>query len=216
VTLSFKASGVGKSGSLWRRWIAVTVLALAFAPVARSASEPPVDLSQAPPLPVGRLLGVASGDTSATFLVLDNAFKSSGVADIWAFEVFVPPIQVSPGKAVAQGLTHELIDCAKKTQTRLRSIGYDEMGTPLVMVLRGPTGPLDPGGAYDLISDMLCRGLEPPVDNVLLGHQAALTAARLIVKPEADKDAEPTTALSTPKPPAAPPQTRLPPVAAPK
>jgi hypothetical protein len=197
------------------------MLTLVIAPFARSAAEPPVDLSQAPPLPVGRLLGVASGDTSATFLVLDNAFKTGDTADVWAFEAFVPPIQIAPGKTVAQGLTHEQIDCAKKTQTRLRSIGYDEAGTPLVMVLRGPTGPLDPGGAYDLVSDMLCHGLQPPVDNVLLGHQAALTAARLILKPDPNKDAAPATSTSPAspsslKPPAAAAQTSVPPVAAPK
>jgi hypothetical protein len=193
---------------------AAVLLTLAFAPLTHAATPAPPDLSQAPPLPEGRLLGVANGDASATFLVLDNAFKTAGIADVWVFEAFVPPIEIGPAKTVEQGLTHEQIDCAKRTQTRLQSIGYDDTGKAVVIVLRGPTVALEAGGAYDLISDMLCRGLEPPVDNVLLGHQAALTAARLILTPKPDSNTAAPHAAGAPA--AGPPPAVIPPAAAPK
>ena len=205
-----------------RACIGAILAGLALAPVANAGSPPPpaVDLAQAPPLPGGRLLGVASGDTSASFLVLDNVFKKDGVADVWVFEAFAPPIEIGPGREVVQGLTHAQIDCAKRTQTRIQSVGYNDVGQPMVMVLRGQTVALELGGAYDLISDMLCRGLEPPVDNVLLGHEAALTAAKLILKPDAGQVAAPATATpveATPStPPATTPSAPAAPVVAPK
>ena len=214
MTLNSRASRVRTSGSRRAAQALAVILGLMMlTPTARSATPPPPDLSQAPPLPGGRLLGVANGDASATFLVLDNALKSAGIADVWVFEAFVPPIEIGPAKTVAQGLTHAQIDCAKRTQTRLRSIGYDEVGKPLVMVLSGPTVALEAGGAYDLISDMLCRGLEPPVDNVLLGHEAALTAARLILTPKPDPDTA--AAASAGRPSTTTPSAATPPVAVP-
>jgi hypothetical protein len=167
-----------------RVWPAV--LALLLPPASGWAQDQATRLAKAPPLPDGRLLAVATQDLGATFLLLDQAFKANGQADVWTFEVFDPAMALGENRYVVQGVSHHQIDCAAHTDHRLASIGYDEAGTALVAVDAAPATPLETGGAYSLIAKVVCDAVEPNVSQVVLGHAAALAAARALIQAEKD------------------------------
>jgi hypothetical protein len=134
--------------------------------------------ASAPPLPEGPLLAVAAGDNGETFLLTDTTTKRGDLADFWTFETFVPPLPISEGKAVVQGLTHHLVDCDQSTDERLSSYAYDEAGTVLVSLGQKPAAPLDKAGPYALVAKVLCRGGKLADADAVHGHLAALAQAR--------------------------------------
>lgn len=143
-----------------------------------SADTPPEgDVSTVPPLPTGALSPVGRDDAGETFLVVDHAQKAGDMADFWTFEVFIPPIQIRPGRSAVQGLSHHQVDCLAKTDQTIASAGYDEAGTPIVALAAAPAQPLTPGSAYALISDRLCRGADMPKADQVIGHAAAVASA---------------------------------------
>lgn len=140
-------------------------------------SPPPGDLSAVPPLPTGLLAPVARDDAGETYLVVDRASKSGGIADFWTYEVFIPPIQIRPGVSAAQGLAHHQVDCQARTDQTFASAGYDEAGAPVVALAAGPATPLSPGSAYALIADRVCGGVVTPRAEEVEGHAAAMAQA---------------------------------------
>lgn len=156
---------------------------MAPTPPAAAAAEPPGDsppdgdLSAVPPLPTGALAPVGRDDAGETYLVVDRAQKASGVADYWTFEVFIPPIQLSEGKAVVQGLSHHQADCQARTDQTIASAGYDDAGSAIVALAAAPAQPMTAGSAYALIADRICNGDQSPMTGKVMGHAAALAAA---------------------------------------
>jgi hypothetical protein len=152
-------------------------------PPAAATPEPPTDsppdgdLSAVPPLPTGALAPVGRDDAGETYLVVDRAEKTGGMADYWTFEVFIPPIQLHSGKAVIQGLSHHQADCQVKTDQTIASAGYDEAGSAIVALAAAPAQPLSPGSAYALIADRVCNGDQSPMAGKVMGHAAAVAAA---------------------------------------
>ncbi|HEY1415466.1 MAG TPA: surface-adhesin E family protein [Caulobacteraceae bacterium] len=152
-------------------------------PPAASTAEPPEDsapvgdLSAVPPLPTGLLAPVGRDDAGETYLVVDRAQKAGDIADFWTFEVFIPPIQIRPGEAAAQGLSHHQVDCQARTDQTIASAGYDEAGTAIVALAAAPAEPLTAGSAYALIADRVCNGDKSPMTGQLTGHAAAVRAA---------------------------------------
>lgn len=150
---------------------------------AAATPEPPADLppegdlSAVPPLPTGALAPVGRDDAGETYLVVDHAQKSGGMADYWTFEVFIPPIQLHSGKAVIQGLSHHQADCQARTDQTIASAGYDEAGSAIVALAAAPAEPLAAGSAYALIADRICSGDQSPMTGKVMGHAAAVTAA---------------------------------------
>jgi hypothetical protein len=147
-------------------------------PPAPIPSVPPGDLSTSPPLPDGPLLPVARDDKGETFLVVDRTGKAGDVADFWTFEAFDPPVEISPGVTAVQGLAHHQVDCLARTDQTVASAGYDEAGTPVVALAASEASPINPGSAYQMIADVVCRGDVLPPTGRLPGHAAALAQAR--------------------------------------
>lgn len=154
----------------------------AASPEPPTESAPAGDLSAVPPLPTGALAPVARDDAGETFLVVDRARKAGDMADFWTFEVFIPPIQIRPGEAAAQGLAHHQVDCQARTDQTIASAGYDDVGTPVVALAASPATPLTPSSAYALIADRICGGLETPKADAVQGHAAALASAMSTVQ----------------------------------
>jgi len=152
--------------------------AVRAAPVAPPPSTPPGDLSAVPPLPEGPLLAVARSDRGETFLVVGRAARDGETADFWTYEVFAPPVEISPGVLAVQGLAHHEADCAAKTDRTVASAGYDESGAPVVALAASAQAPIAPGSAYSLIADVVCRGVPLPKASQIQGHAAALAQAR--------------------------------------
>ena len=149
----------------------------AASPEAPAEAPPEGDLSAVPPLPTGALAPVGRDDAGETFLVIDHAQKAGDIADFWTFEVFIPSIQIRPGRAAAQGLSHHQVDCHARTDQTLASAGYDEVGTPIVALAATSAQPLADGSAYALIADRLCSGADIPRADQVMGHAAAVASA---------------------------------------
>jgi len=141
-------------------------------------STPPGDLSTVPPLPEGPLLAVAKSDKGETFLVVGRAARDGDTADFWTYEVFAPPVEISPGVLAVQGLAHHEANCAAKTDQTVASAGYDESGTPVVALAASAQAPISAGSAYGMIADVVCRGVPLPKASQIQGHAAALAQAR--------------------------------------
>jgi hypothetical protein len=139
----------------------------------------------APPLPEGPLLAVAAGGGGETFLLTDTPTKRADLADFWTYETFVPPLPISEGRVVVQGLTHHLVDCEQSTDERLSSYAYDEAGAVLVSLGEKAAAPMDKGGPYALVAKVLCRGDKLPDADAVRGHGAALAQARAAGSPAA-------------------------------
>jgi hypothetical protein len=139
---------------------------------------PPGDLSAAPPLPEGPLLAVARSNQGETFLVVNRASKTGDMADFWTFEAFIPAVQIESGVEVVQGLARHQVDCVNNTDRTFASAGYDESGTAVVALAASAAKPLIEGSVYRLVANVVCKGVELPKDAQIIGHAAALAAAR--------------------------------------
>jgi hypothetical protein len=142
------------------------------------ASPPPGEPDAAPPLPDGPLLPVARSDRGETFLVVNRFSRGGDVADFWTYDALVPPVEVAPGVTVVQGLARRQVDCVKNTSQSFASAGYDESGTAVVALAAGPVTPLAEGSVDRLVANAVCTGQPLPKEGQILGHAAALAAAR--------------------------------------
>jgi hypothetical protein len=146
-------------------------------PAPRTAA-PPGDPDAAPPLPEGPLLPVAKSDRGETFLVVNRFSRSGVMADFWTYDAFSAPIEVAPGVDVVQGLARRQIDCEKQTDQTFASAGYDESGKAVVALAAGPPTPLADDSVGKLVAEAVCKGDTLPKEGQILGHAAALVAAR--------------------------------------
>jgi hypothetical protein len=159
----------------------------ATSPEAPAEPPPPGDLDAVPPLPTGLLAPVGRDDAGETYLVIDRAGKDGDVADFWSYEVFIPPIQIRPGVAAAQGLSRHQVDCRARTDQTVASAGYDDAGEPVVALAAGPRTLLAAGSVYGLIADRICGGITTSPADAVHGHAAAMAQAKSSLQTPASK-----------------------------
>jgi hypothetical protein len=167
--------------------LAITAVAVAKPPPAATAPALPEHWLPPPPpeidrivLPEGRLTVVSVREGSAAFLDTEHSSRTGDVADVWTYIVTDPPWPTR-GKLAVQQMEHISVDCRRSTLHDLGAKAFDEAGEMVIWTPALPPRAIVPHSLYDLISQVMCKGLELPSSNTVQGHAAALQMARRII-----------------------------------
>lgn len=157
----------------------------AAAPVPTNIRAPP---PLAPPrpagpddLPGGRLLYLGSGSRTADFLALDQSKRAGDIVDVWMFVVVDPAIQ-QYGLIVSQSLQHDRYDCATRRSLAASELLFDEAGSGVNKDLAEPPTEIPAGSIADSAFGVVCKGVTPPTNDIVVGHAAALEFGRKMLR----------------------------------
>jgi hypothetical protein len=139
-----------------------------------------------PPLPTGKLTGVAMGASGATFLIPDKVSRTGDVVDVWVYRVFEPGFKVGEA-TVVQGLANWKFDCAARSQADIYSAGFDASDKFIVDLPPFPAKPLERESAQEFVGKVVCDGVQMPAQNTLVGYKAAAMMARGLIQSAAKK-----------------------------
>lgn len=169
------------STSLLLRLASASAAVLAATALAGAAIAAPV-----PALPQGRLLGfsVYAENHAVSYVVLDTLKVHDGLVEFDTLTIWTPPLTVD-GSSMQQALNSVLVDCKANTWLRQSMVVYDPQGAGYDL---GPGGraaapdTIQPGTGLDGLAKTLCSGAEPDESSVVVGDEAAMENAAMLVR----------------------------------